>query len=207
MQKPHSCKDLAAVRQSQRPRSIWIDLVITKVLDSHAAVSAVRRNLRVIDVRLSGNGRWKRTCKRAVALIYMSANPLELFSAYGAVSHPAELERSGSPERRKRARTRLHWPVLLFRNQIADAIESQTRDLSSDGFYCVANSSFTLGELLICTLKVPTHDPNGKHLERNLECKVRVMRVEPQETDGAFGVACRIEDYCFARVADPDRTQ
>ena len=136
----------------------------------------------------------------------MSANPLELFSAYGAVSHPAELERSGSTERRKRARTRLHWPVLLFRNQTADAIESQTRDLSSDGFYCVANSSFTPGELLICTLKVPTHDPNGKHLERNLECKVRVMRVEPQEAGGSFGVACRIEDYCFARLIDAERT-
>jgi hypothetical protein len=135
----------------------------------------------------------------------MSANPLELFSAYGGLSKPAELQNPVAFERRKRARTRLHWPVLLFRNHTAEAIESLTRDLSSGGFYCVAKTRFTPGELLICTLKVPTHDPNGKHLERSLECKVRVMRVESQDEEDTFGVACRIEDYHLAHVADTVR--
>jgi hypothetical protein len=135
----------------------------------------------------------------------MSANPLELFSAYGGLAKPAELPAPHSSERRKRARTRLHWPVLLFRSHAADAIESLTRDLSSEGFYCLAKMPFTVGESLICTLKVPTHDPNGKHLERSLECKVRVMRVEPQAEEGMFGIACWIEDYHFAQIADISR--
>ncbi|HEY6989961.1 MAG TPA: PilZ domain-containing protein [Bryobacteraceae bacterium] len=132
----------------------------------------------------------------------MSANPLELISAYGGLAKPAQLEAPFPSERRKRARTRLHWPVLLFRNHTAEAIESITRDLSSGGFYCLAKVPFTPGELLTCTLKVPTHDPNGKHLERSLECKVRVMRVELQEGGEMFGIACRIEDYHFAHVAE-----
>jgi len=155
-----------------------------------------RANWRSIDVSY----RWKRTCKCGVVLNLMSANPLELFSVYDGLNKPTESKRSHSYERRKRARTRLHWTVLLFRSDAADAIETITRDLSSGGFYCLSKVPVTPGETLICTLKVPTHDPNGKHLERNLECKVRVMRVEPQEDEGVFGVACRIEDYHFAHM-------
>lgn len=132
----------------------------------------------------------------------MSANPRERISAYGGLNKTADAQATVVSDRRKRARTRLHWPLLLFRNGAADAIESVTRDLSSSGFYCMAQGLFTPGELLICTLRIPTHDPNGRHLERTLECRSRVMRVEEQETEGVFGVACRIEDYHFAQVAE-----
>ena len=131
----------------------------------------------------------------------MSANPLELFSVPDGLNKPTETKRPFPYERRKRTRTRLHWTVLLFCSQAADATETLTRDLSSSGFYCLSKVPVTPGEMLICTLKVPTHNPNGKHFERSLECKVRVMRVEPQEDDTVFGVACRIEDYCVIRVA------
>ena len=130
----------------------------------------------------------------------MSANPLELSAVYSGLSKPAELENPLPQERRKRTRNHLHWSLLLFRNQRAEAVESLTRDLSSNGFYCVTGVAFTPGERVICTLKIPTHDPNGKHLEQKLECKVRVMRVEPQGTEGTFGLACRIEDYHFSQV-------
>jgi hypothetical protein len=89
----------------------------------------------------------------------------------------------------------------LFRNEAANAVESLTRDMSSGGFYCVTGIAFTPGERLICTLKIPTHDPNGKHLERRLECEVRVMRVEPQGAEGTFGLACQIEDYHINQVS------
>ena len=130
----------------------------------------------------------------------MSAHPLELFSVYDGLSKPAETKRPHPFERRKRARTRLHWTVLLFRSHTGDAIETLTRDLSSGGFYCLSKVPVTPGEMLTCTLKVPTHDPNGKLLERSLECKVRVMRVEAQDEEGIFGLACRIEDYHFAHT-------
>jgi len=132
----------------------------------------------------------------------MSANPLELFSTYGSLEKAPGGHAPAPSERRQRARTRLHWPLLLFRNQSREAIESVTHDLSSQGFYCLASVPFRVGETLICTMKVPTHDPNGKLLERNLECRVRVVRVKP-ESDSRFGVACQIEDYHFAHGIMP----
>jgi hypothetical protein len=38
-----------------------------------------------------------------------------------------------------------------------------------------------------------------------LECKARVLRVEPQAADGAFGMACQIEDYHFIQAAPKGR--
>ena len=135
----------------------------------------------------------------------MSAKPLERPVVYGGLSEPAELENPLPPERRKRTRNSLHWSVLLFRNNGTEAVESLTRDLSSSGFYCVTRIAFTPGERLICTLSIPTHDPNGTQLERRLECKARVLRVEPQGADGAFGLACQIEDYRFIQAAPKER--
>ena len=130
----------------------------------------------------------------------MSANPLELSLVYSCLKKPAEAEKPLLVERRKRARNHLHWSVLFFRTHSAEAVPSLTRDLSSSGFYCVTGVSFTPGERLLCTLKVPTHDPNGKHLEQKLECQVRVMRVEPQCVEGTYGLACQIEDYHFIQT-------
>jgi hypothetical protein len=133
--------------------------------------------------------------------VVMSANPLELFSVHGSLNKGVEGASPHVSERRLRARTRLHWPLLLFRNLRGEAIESITHDLSSGGFYCLAPIAFRIGEALTCSMKIPTHDPNGKRLERNLECRVRVVRVKP-ESEGQFGVACQIEDYHFAEGID-----
>lgn len=128
----------------------------------------------------------------------MSANPLDLFIAHaGAAARPQAASVSPS-DRRKRARIRVHWPVLLFRAETAGVIRSTTQDLSSSGFYFLSNVALMPGDALACTLKVPFHDPNGKHLDRNLECRARVVRVEPQPTDSCFGIACHIEDYHLA---------
>ena len=131
----------------------------------------------------------------------MSAKPLELSVAYSGLRKTAEPENPIPSERRRRARNRLHWSLLLFRNQAAKAVESLTRNLSSSGFYCITAVAFTPGEQLICAIKVPTHDPNGKHLEQKLECKVRVVRVESQGGEGTFGLACQIEEYHFVQAA------
>ena len=130
----------------------------------------------------------------------MSANPLELSAVYSGLKKPAEVEKPLLVERCKRARNHLHWSVLFFRNHSAEAVPSLTRDLSSSGFYCVTGVAFTAGERLLCTIKVPTHDPNGKHLEQKLECQVRVMRVEPRDVEGTYGLACQIEDYHFIQT-------
>jgi hypothetical protein len=132
---------------------------------------------------------------------HMSANPVEQFTAYVGANTPVQVERLLLPERRKRARAKLHGRVWLFRNEVEDAMEGLTQDLSSDGFYCLAGEWFAAGETLICSLKVPSHKLNGNHLEGSLECKIRVMRVESQG-EGMYGIACRIEDYHFAAVVE-----
>ena len=128
----------------------------------------------------------------------MSANPLEMFTVSMGADRPPE--GSSRMERRGRVRTKLHWPVLLFRSDAPEAIETTTENLSSSGFYCLAQTRLAVGETLICSIKVPTHDTSGKHCERNLECKIRVMRTESR-ADGVYGIACRIDDYQFLQAA------
>jgi hypothetical protein len=135
----------------------------------------------------------------------MSANPLDFFVAYGGQSKPTEARNSHPLERRRRARTRLRWSVLLFRKDAPEAVETVTENLSSDGLYFLVKEAFALDELLTCTLKVPTHDPDGKQLERLLECRVRVTRIDPQEQPGLYGIACEVEDYHFSPPASAAR--
>lgn len=104
-------------------------------------------------------------------------------------------DRAYHPERRKRVRTTVHWPILFFRNDASEGIESTTLNLSSTGFFCFSHTRFDTGEALFCTLRVPSHDPEGKERLWILECRVRVRRAEPAAREGLFGVACEFEDY------------
>src|ERR1044071_3412976 len=130
----------------------------------------------------------------------MSANPQELFAAYTGLTKPPVVESVACPERRRRPRTKVHWSVVLFRNSAGEsgAVESLTQNLSSGGFYCFSGAAFHPGEEVICALKIPTHDPPRKHALQNVECRARVIRVEPDAARGLFGIACRIEDYRFS---------
>lgn len=123
----------------------------------------------------------------------MSANPIDAFTAHAGARETAIAESAFRPERRSRARTHVHWPVLLLPDQ-GEAIETVTHNLSSSGFYCFAHSPLTPGGCLVCTLKVPAYDPRDEERTLTLECRVHVLRVEAA-ADGFFGIACRIEDY------------
>ena len=97
-------------------------------------------------------------------------------------------------ERRKRARIRVHWRIVLSRHRSGEgASETITEDLSSDGFYCFSRIPFVAGELLFCTLYLPTGD--SRCGASHLECRVRVVRVEKRSTGNNYGVACMTEDY------------
>lgn len=114
------------------------------------------------------------------------------------VSRGADSSRHPQPERRERIRTAVHWRVLLLRSH-TEAVETLTLDLSVGGFYCLSQTAFSVGESLVGLLKLPTHDPVERESEGHLECRVKVVRVDPSCGDGQFGIACRIEDYRFAR--------
>lgn len=100
-------------------------------------------------------------------------------------------------ERRRRARVQVHWPICFIRPGTAGIVETVTHDLSSDGFYCLANTAFVPGEIRECTLGVPMHNSNSGDRVRPVLCRVRVIRVEALGEAGFYGLGCRIEDYRF----------
>jgi len=102
-------------------------------------------------------------------------------------------------ERRKRVRAKVQWAILLLPEDAGEVVESVTRDLSSVGFYCLSPKLFSVGESLFCALKVPTYDPTGEDQTMTVECRVRVVRAEETE-EGAYGIACQIEDYQLSAV-------
>jgi hypothetical protein len=131
----------------------------------------------------------------------MSANPRELFTANASFGKPLSegtIAYTSRSERRKRTRTSVHWAILLFPAQSSEAVETVTRDLSSSGFYCLSHIAFTCGEVLFCSLQVPTYEPFNSAGTLALECRARVVRSEPGEGNGLCGIACQIEDYQFA---------
>jgi len=123
----------------------------------------------------------------------MSANPIDAFTARAGARETGIVDGAFRMERRNRARTRVHWPLVLLADD-GQAIETVTHNLSSSGFYCFVPSPLTPGGGLICTLKVPVYDPKNEEGTLTLECKAQVLRVEAVAED-SFGIACRIEDY------------
>ena len=99
------------------------------------------------------------------------------------------------PERRKRIRTRLHWPVEVFGVSTTAVIQTATRDISSIGFYCGSPVLFAPGERIVCILTAPAYHPDAISSVLLLECKVRIVRVEPADEHGAYGLGCQIHEY------------
>jgi len=127
----------------------------------------------------------------------MSARSIEPVSEYPKTSRgPTE-----SGDRRRRSRIQVHWPLRFLNGDTTDIVETVTRDLSSDGFYCLAKMPFVPGEFKACTLGVPTSHPRGNERVLSVECTVRIIRVQVLD-DGLYGVGCRIEDYHFVHPSN-----
>ncbi|MGO9009311.1 MAG: PilZ domain-containing protein [Bryobacteraceae bacterium] len=120
-------------------------------------------------------------------------------------SDPAnELSRSlVPPDRRRRYRARVHWPVEFERTDGLDFRGTETQDLSSDGFYCRSKVVFTEGDVVSCTLEVPTHRRQASGETLRVRCRVRIVRVDEPDSQGFRGLACRIEEYHFPSVEPP----
>jgi PilZ domain len=93
-------------------------------------------------------------------------------------------------DRRKRARMRLEFPVVLIPAEVGDEISGTTINVSGDGFYClVPSSAAKVGESLSGILALGVAGAR----QIRLFCDLRVVRVEPKQE--GFGLACRIERY------------
>jgi hypothetical protein len=122
-----------------------------------------------------------------------------------AASTSNEGKRDPSLERRRKARTPVHWTLRFCSGPLTETIETVTQDLSSDGFYCFSRVPFIPGEQLICMLGIPAHRPDRSDRATELECQVKVVRVDPVRKEGYFGIGCKIEDYRLTRTALPER--
>ena len=107
-----------------------------------------------------------------------------------------------TPDRRRQARVELTLPVVIFRSGEANKVETQTRNVSCDSFYCVSETPFSPGEHLECEITLPGDD-RGSVPEPDLclECRVEVVRVVANGVQKGFGVAFRVEDFTIRRSA------
>ena len=81
-------------------------------------------------------------------------------------------------------------------------IEAVTRNVSSDGFHCLSRIPLVPHETVGCSLAIPRLHPARGLAPMVLECQVRVVRVDPPDEQGFFGLACRIEDYRLASSSE-----
>jgi hypothetical protein len=129
----------------------------------------------------------------------MASLPINRFLS--EVEMPEGSVKSRAAERRKRVRAQLHWPISFALPGTSETVETTTQDLSSHGFYCVANARFVPGEARYGILTVPTHHPIGQNRHLHVLCKVRIIRVEVTAERGFYGIGCQIIDYRLVNSA------
>jgi hypothetical protein len=108
--------------------------------------------------------------------------------------------RADTLERRRRTRLKLTYPVRIRRPGESKGVETQTEDLSCEGFYCISERPFSPQEWLECELVVfggGCGSPGEKDLI--LSFMAEVLRVIPAEK--GFGLACRFGNYPLGRKA------
>ena len=124
---------------------------------------------------------------------------LELNSKYAGQAGSNRLSMAAAKERRKRSRIGVSWAVWLSRSGDGTVIQSRTKDLSTEGFYCITSERLALGERLQCTIMLPKYETGSGEEHLWLRCFAQVVRVETIAPEGGFGVGCRIDDYSVIR--------
>lgn len=110
------------------------------------------------------------------------------------VSHAHAVQRD-QHERRRNRRAPLSWLIYLRCESFSQPILTRTRDISSEGFYCLLKQPVRPGEHIECDIVVPTHSTGDPNDVIYLSCRARAVRVEEIAGGQEFGVACRIEEY------------
>jgi hypothetical protein len=98
-------------------------------------------------------------------------------------------------ERRSRTRMTARWPVRLNRVGETLAVEGETKNLSSQGLYCLSEEPFVPGERLECILALSSLDLEEREGAFCLRCYAQVIRVESRNSEARFGLACKIDDF------------
>ena len=75
-------------------------------------------------------------------------------------------------------------------------MQTETLDISNNGFYCITTQPFAPGERLTCLIGVPVRSSATREPKERLylHADVDVVRIVVNNGNG-FGVGCRISDY------------
>lgn len=104
-----------------------------------------------------------------------------------------------APERRRRPRLMLAYPVRLFRIGYGSRVETKTVNISCEGFFCITKSVFSPREKLDCELVLASDNDRLADEAIVLHCRAEVVRVVRQNENSTFGLACRVADYTVER--------
>lgn len=103
-------------------------------------------------------------------------------------------------ERRSRPRAALQWVVHVSRAGDRRPASSTTKNVCSQGFYCLVAEPLESGERVECTLVIPVPKCGKPDDVVWLKCQARALRVEAVAADEAFGIAFLIEEYCVVHL-------
>lgn len=112
-----------------------------------------------------------------------------------------ESSASYTVERRKHARLPLSCTAYLMRSGAAELIETRTKNISVDGFYCFVSENLFVGEYIRCIVVVPAFNTEHPESMLSLHCSAKVVRVDWM--GARSGIACHIEEYRVGPVV-PD---
>ena len=85
-------------------------------------------------------------------------------------------------DRRRAARVDLSWAVHFHSERASGTVRAQTQDVSSVGFFCIADRPLSPGDQLECDLSTAGDLP--------IRRRVKVVRVEIRGVEAGFGIAC-----------------
>ena len=108
------------------------------------------------------------------------------------------------PDRRRRPRLRLAYPVRLYRPGDDIQTDAETENISCEGFFFITDQLFSPPEALDCELEIPVE--TGESIV--LCCRAEVVRVVPLTDRAKLGVACRFTDYTVEHwTLDPGKVE
>jgi len=100
-------------------------------------------------------------------------------------------------DRRSRQRLQVRWPIRLMAANTV--VQTQTIDVSRDGFYCYSTSAFSPGADIRAVIEIPCPCDLSAAPALVLRCDVCVIRVEFKADGSGYGLGCKILDYCVCR--------
>jgi hypothetical protein len=106
---------------------------------------------------------------------------------------------SDGSERREARRFNMNLPLrVLAREAKGRELNAQTRDLSYQGLYFLAEADFQVGNEIDFVITLPQQVTQSG--EVNIRCQGKIVRVETTE-NGRMGIAAKIARYEFIPAA------